>query len=82
MPFYYFVIDLVRTLDSGVWLEVGDCCGSALPPVRMRNWYIYPGIALLCHVTYPSVLYYEFVLYHTYGVPSDDAHYGGDYSTI
>ena len=80
-----FWIDSVATFDFfdlGVWLDVDGSCGYALPPGRMRNWYIYPGISYLLRVYYPSAPYMILVLYHTYGVPSDDAQYGGDYSTV
>ena len=51
-----WVHHLILECCSG-WAYVAD----ALPPARVRNWYIYPGIAL-CVVspTIPS-LYYEFV---------------------
>ena len=33
----------------------------ALPPARKRNWYIYPGIAQLCRVAYPSASCMSFI---------------------
>ena len=60
ISFYYFVIVQWPPFELECvsrWAYVA----AALPPARVRNWYIYPGIAL-CAVspTIPS-LYYEFV---------------------